>query len=393
LEQDFGFDFVKFCLTLIVVSNNGLLENEIIALLYKYEMNGKNLFSSSFSQLYTTIKFFFSGAGGGVLQFFHQQLRYAIQKHYNLIDATNNYTEYALQLRQLVIDIFWDQVDPIGNFSLNGKNQRSWRELELYLENLRKNESWYKFTHKSVRNSIPLVIRFMEIQYLTPEDKFEIENEIKILSTLQHPNIHNLLGSTINNNYWIIAEYPNSNNLFHIILKNQQPEWSIKMKIINDIALAMNYLHELKPPIVHLDLTCRNIMIWNFDSKNNVIAKIAGFYQSAYLTKPTLTIRLLNEQPRWQSPECLQRQPFSSAADVYCFGILLLEIATWQIVFSDWKIFNIEIYKDIIVGKRPNIPENCPQSIAQLIIQCWDHDPQKRPNFKEIVKSLANLQI
>jgi len=59
-----------------------------------------------FSQLYTTIRFFFSGAGGGIVQFFHQQLRFTIQKHYNLIDASNKYTEYALQLRQRIIDSF-----------------------------------------------------------------------------------------------------------------------------------------------------------------------------------------------------------------------------------------------------------------------------------------------
>jgi len=283
-------------------------------------------------------------------------------------------------------------VDPDGNFSFTVTNQtRAWRELELYLEALR--ENWYKFTHKSRRNSIPLAIRFTDTQYLSPEDKFEIENEIKILNLIKHPNIHPLLGSTIKNNYWLICEYPNSNNLFHLIQTEQAPEWAIKMKLINDIVNGMNYLHTLKPPILHLDLTSRNIMIWNFNSTDKIIAKIAGFYQSTQLNTPTLTIRLYNEQPRWHSPECLQRLPFSCPADVYSFGILLFEIATWQIVFSDWNVFNFKIQNDIVAGKRPDIPESCPQSIAQLIRQCWDQDQQKRPSFKEINQILIKIQI
>jgi len=281
----------------------------------------------------------------------------------------------------------WNKIDPNENWALNINNSRAWRELELYIEPLTVN--WYKYTHKCIRNSNAIAIRFMESVYLSPEDKEEFENEVKILRNIHHTKIVALLGCNFTNNYWFVTEFPSSSNLFDAILTIPAPEIKVKTKIAKDVAEGMLFLHTQKIPIAHLDLTSRNIFVFNIHSVD-VGAKIAGFHQAQYLTA-TLKTRLLNEQPRWQAPECLQRHPYGAPADVYSFGILLLEIFSWQIVFNDMTVFNIQILNDIVAGKRPNIPESIPKTVAQLIKHCWEQEPHKRPNFKEIVKTLNSI--
>jgi len=150
----------------------------------------------------------------------------------------------------------------------------------------------------------------------------------------------------------------------------------------------MLFLHTQKIPIIHLDLSSRTILVFNVYGGTDVIAKIAGFHQAQHLITPTIKTRLINEQPRWQAPECLQRHPYGTPADVYSFGILLLEIFSWQIVFNDTNVFNTQILNNVLGGKRPEISELCPKNIAQLVKHCWEQDPHKRSNFKEITKTL-----
>ncbi len=49
---------------------------------------------------------------------------------------------------------------------------------------------------------------------------------------------------------------------------------------------------------------------------------------------------------------------------------------------------SVQVYSK---GLRPNIPEYCPKEYAQLIRECWDTDPTKRPSFQDIVKRLEAM--
>jgi hypothetical protein len=81
---------------------------------------------------------------------------------------------------------------------------------------------------------------------------------------------------------------------------------------------------------------------------------------------------------------------FTEASDVYSFGVILWELVSRQIFFSDTS-FNAEIEARVMAGKRPAIPPQCYPLYAQLIRDCWDPEPSKRPSFKDVINRLQDF--
>ena len=76
--------------------------------------------------------------------------------------------------------------------------------------------------------------------------------------------------------------------------------------------------------------------------------------------------------------------------DVYAFAITL-----YQVIFNvlPWEgMSKFEIYDQVSEGKRPEIPEiddNVPEDLVNLVISCWSQESHARPNFEEIVELLT----
>lgn len=78
--------------------------------------------------------------------------------------------------------------------------------------------------------------------------------------------------------------------------------------------------------------------------------------------------------------------PRMPSADVYAFGIVLLEILTGM---RAWGNLNrIQLKAAAIAGDRPKIPSHIPTDVADLIKACWAHDPGSRPAFGEVAQKL-----
>lgn len=108
----------------------------------------------------------------------------------------------------------------------------------------------------------------------------------------------------------------------------------------------------------------------------------------------------------WAAPETLEHSDLSKASEVYSFGIVLYEMLTGDMPFSsDYKSywnFTNAIKRDVIKGIRPPYNEHdirvhfhgvaIPSQIFQLMNQCWDEDPSKRPSFDEIYRIVNSLE-
>ena len=77
---------------------------------------------------------------------------------------------------------------------------------------------------------------------------------------------------------------------------------------------------------------------------------------------------------------------YTTAADSFSFGMVFYEILTSKIPYEDAQPY--EVISIVIGGKRPNLPENLPKTLVNLIDQCWAHDPQARPTFPQICEIL-----
>ena len=83
---------------------------------------------------------------------------------------------------------------------------------------------------------------------------------------------------------------------------------------------------------------------------------------------------------RWMAPESIRDNTFSTASDIWSFGMVL-----WEMVTLGEQPYqgmtNEQVVHCVREGETNGIPRNCPELIAALMNDCWKYDPDNRPNF------------
>ncbi|KXZ47503.1 hypothetical protein GPECTOR_35g941 [Gonium pectorale] len=165
------------------------------------------------------------------------------------------------------------------------------------------------------------------------------------------------------------------------------------LHIAIQVAQALAYLH---PTILHRDLKPGNVLISHADSPHPV-AKLADFGLSRLRATAAATQNPEVGTAPYIAPECfnLHNNVVTDRVvrrDIYAFGIVLWEMLAAQ---RPWKGSNIiQIAFAVSVHRaRPPLdilaPERCPPKLRQLIAECWEHDPSRRPAAEEVAKRLA----
>eukprot|EP01119_Soliformovum_irregulare_P005550 TRINITY_DN1729_c1_g1_i4.p1 TRINITY_DN1729_c1_g1~~TRINITY_DN1729_c1_g1_i4.p1 ORF type:complete len:1884 (+),score=634.81 TRINITY_DN1729_c1_g1_i4:134-5785(+) len=194
----------------------------------------------------------------------------------------------------------------------------------------------------------------------------EFRREVAIMSKLQHPNLVNLKGLCITPRLCIVTEFLAGGNLYKFIHDDtKQLPWPLIVKIANDVASGMAYLHAATPPCVHRDLKSPNVLLNPTNSQT--IAKVSDFGLSGAM-RTVSNLEVAN--PRWLAPEVMASGQFSTASDVYSFGVILYELLSRTDLFADID-FNSVVEDKILAGERPPLPESDEPLFLQLITTCW----------------------
>lgn len=223
---------------------------------------------------------------------------------------------------------------------------------------------------------------------LSDEDYKQFVREVQIMSRLRSPHIVQLYGACLEpENLCLSMEYMDKGSLNKVLTQSpltlqKQKEYALS------IAKGLSYLH--KHNIVHCDLKSSNILI---NSKGEV--KITDFGLSKTNMKSIRVIHEKSQAIEWQAPECLKLQAkFTSASDVYAFGMILWELTTGKKPFAQFTQEDREkvIIEAILAGKRETIPSNISPIFQDLIKSCWEQDPFKRPALKSIIAKLESIE-
>jgi hypothetical protein len=83
----------------------------------------------------------------------------------------------------------------------------------------------------------------------------------------------------------------------------------------------------------------------------------------------------------------IQRGVFSSASDVWSFGVLLWELFS-KASHPYVGMTNAEATEKVIDGYRLSQPKQCPPEIYEIMVDCWQEKPDKRPTFLDIFQRL-----
>ncbi|XP_078179173.1 cysteine-rich receptor-like protein kinase 10 isoform X3 [Carex rostrata] len=230
----------------------------------------------------------------------------------------------------------------------------------------------------------------------------DLGKEVTLLAPLYHRNLVKLLGFCIEaGHYVLVYEFIDNKDLGKHLKDDslrQTLDWETRRRIIKGIADGLRYLHSEsrnKKRIIHCDLKAENVLL---DDKN--VVKIADFGLSRILRadKTYESSRVTVGTPGYIAPELWPPKPiYSPQADVYSFGVLLLEIMTkWTVsayegvlthdVWDHWKS------NALIEIIDPSIADECPEEEAlwfMLIgLSCVQGDRRKRPDMKNVVEML-----
>ncbi|KAH9561391.1 hypothetical protein CY35_05G020800 [Sphagnum magellanicum] len=196
---------------------------------------------------------------------------------------------------------------------------------------------------------------------------------------------------------------------------DSQPSLIGRVSVMLQIAEGMKYLHN--KGLVHRDLKTENILIKceRPGSESSMldpvvkplwIAKISDFGTTkvkmdstayAHQTMNTgTTMFMAPEMYAVQHADQLPERCHPKKADVYSFGLICFAVLTGEPTpFPAHELWNpsVKAFKDrVLRGTRPQLPSDCPSHLSSLIQQCWDGNPDERPNFQEICIKLRHIK-
>ncbi|XP_071965860.1 tyrosine-protein kinase Fyn-like [Antedon mediterranea] len=127
---------------------------------------------------------------------------------------------------------------------------------------------------------------------------------------------------------------------------------------------------------VHRNLAARNILVGE-----NRLCKVADVGLARMVDDDEYVNRQGAHFPiRWTAPEAFMFGRFTIKSDVWSFGILLTELVTHGRK-PYWEILG-DVLEQVDRGYRMQKPSNCPDSLFNLMMNCWNKEPLLRPTFE-----------
>uniref|UniRef100_A0A669BZF1 Ephrin type-A receptor 3 n=1 Tax=Oreochromis niloticus TaxID=8128 RepID=A0A669BZF1_ORENI len=222
----------------------------------------------------------------------------------------------------------------------------------------------------------------------TDKQRRDFLSEASIMGQFDHPNIIRLEGVvTRSKPVMIVTEYMENGSLDSFLRKHDAQFTGIQLVgMLRGIASGMKYLSDMG--YVHRDLAARNILV-----NSNLVCKVSDFGLSRVLEddpEAAYTTRGGKIPIRWTAPEAIAYRKFTSASDAWSYGIVLWEVMSYG-ERPYWEMSNQDVIKAVDEGYRLPPPMDCPATLYQLMLDCWQKERNNRPKFEQIVSILDKL--
>ncbi|KAK1400918.1 putative serine/threonine-protein kinase PBL10 [Heracleum sosnowskyi] len=237
----------------------------------------------------------------------------------------------------------------------------------------------------------------------------EWSTEIKYLGALCHPNLVKLIGYCLEGEHRLIVyEFmPQGSLEKHIYRRDpscQPLSWNLRISVALDVAKGLAYLHSPEVNVIFRDLKTSNIVI-----DSNYKAKLTdfGMARDGPENESTHVSTRVMGTYGYLSPEYMATGHLTMKNDVYIFGVVLLEMLTGRKAFDrtlptkeqdlvSWATPNLTSKHRISHVMDANIKgqytTRAALTLSSLALKCLSVDPKSRPDTKEVVKALEQLQ-
>ncbi|CAH9111323.1 unnamed protein product [Cuscuta epithymum] len=248
------------------------------------------------------------------------------------------------------------------------------------------------------------VVAIKQLSSKSKQGNKEFLNEIGMITALQHPNLVKLYGCCIEGNQLLLVyEYMENNSLSRALFGREDQrlrlDWETRKKICIGIAKGLAYLHEeSRLKIVHRDIKASNVLL-----DKDLSAKISDFGLARLDEEENTHISTrVAGTIGYMAPEYAMRGYLTDKADVYSFGIVLLEIVSGKsntnyrpkeefVYLLDWGYVleeqgNLLDIVDESLGSTYSEKEAL--TMLKLALLCANPSPTLRPSMSSVVKML-----
>uniref|UniRef100_A0A3P8YRF8 non-specific protein-tyrosine kinase n=1 Tax=Esox lucius TaxID=8010 RepID=A0A3P8YRF8_ESOLU len=216
----------------------------------------------------------------------------------------------------------------------------------------------------------------------TDDVKDKFMSEAVLMKTLNHPHIVRLIGVIEVDPVWIVMELYTHGELGTYLVENQRYLNSVTLILYSlQICKALAYLEGLN--MVHRDIAVRNVLV-----ASQECVKLGDFGLSRYIEEEEYYKASVSRLPiKWMAPESINFRRFTTASDVWMFGVCVWEVMSLGQQPFFW-LENGQVINHLESGVRLPKPSLCPPTLYNLLTHTWSYDPHTRPTFTQLVCKL-----
>ncbi|GBB93540.1 hypothetical protein RclHR1_21900002 [Rhizophagus clarus] len=316
------------------------------------------------------------------------------------LNIDHNSSKFDIMFEWIPYDQF-DDIKEIGKGGFSTVYSAIWKDGFLYLKYT---SSWIRRPNtrvalKCLHNSQNFIDEFInEVKVYT---KQKADNILKIYGISQNPDTED---------YIMVLEYAEGGNFNNYLNENYKRfDWFNGLKVLTKIIEGLNKIHQDR--MIHCDFHIGNILLTKkirgigIEIINDYINDIDDYNiidddYNTCISDMGLCRKIddINEKSiygvmPYVAPEVLNGKPYTQAADIYSFGMIMYVIATGKQPFSDHAHDEV-LALNICNGIRPEISRQIiPKCYIDLMKRCWDLNPENRPNsieIKEVIELFYN---
>ncbi|XP_054479560.1 protein-tyrosine kinase 2-beta-like isoform X2 [Anoplopoma fimbria] len=217
------------------------------------------------------------------------------------------------------------------------------------------------------------------------EVKEKFLSEAGLMKNLDHPHIVRLIGVIEVDPVWIVMELLEHGELGSYLVQEQYILTTATLTLYClQICKALAYLEGLN--MVHRDIAVRNVLVASPEC-----VKLGDFGLSRYVDEQEYYKASVSRLPiKWMAPESINFRRFTTASDVWMFGVCVWEMFSMAQQPFFW-LENGQVINQLESGVRLPKPHQCPPTVYTQLTNCWAYEPHGRPSFSQLVCSLSDI--